>query len=89
MGGDFRQILLVVKRGKREDIVAASLTRSEIRRYCEVLNLMENMRLQNLSNNDDNANFTSCVLKIGDGDCNTLCTNMDSDDDWIQIPSEL
>ena len=65
------------------------MTRSEIWKYCEVLNLTENMRLQNLSNNDDNANFASWVLKIGDGDCNTMCTNMDSNDDWIQIPSEL
>ena len=30
LGGDFRQILHVVKRGKREDIVAASLKISEI-----------------------------------------------------------
>ncbi|XXG54052.1 hypothetical protein AAC387_Pa03g2026 [Persea americana] len=89
LGGDFRNILPVVKRGKREDIIAASLSRSEIWKYCEVLNLTENMRLQNLSNNDDNANFVSWVLKIEDGDCTTLCTNIDSDDKWIQIPSEL
>lgn len=28
LGGDFRQILHVLKKGEREDIVAASLTRS-------------------------------------------------------------
>lgn len=46
LGGDFAQILPVVKRGRRADIVGASLQRSYVWSRLEVLQLTENMRLQ-------------------------------------------
>ncbi|KEH36233.1 PIF1-like helicase [Medicago truncatula] len=45
LGGDFRQILHVVRKGSREDIVDASINSSKIRAYCNVLRLTVNMRL--------------------------------------------
>ena len=37
IGGDFRQVLPVVRKGRREDIVDASLCHSFIWKYIEVL----------------------------------------------------
>ena len=46
-GGDFRQTLPVVPKGSREQIVGASLSKSDrIWPHVEVLHLTENMRLE-------------------------------------------
>ncbi len=47
-GGDFRQILPVVPRGTRGDVVAASLNRSNIWQHVRILKLHTNMRVQRL-----------------------------------------
>jgi len=48
-GGDFRIILLVVKKGSRADIVAASLSRSHFLPDCHGMHLKINMRLRDPS----------------------------------------
>jgi ATP-dependent DNA helicase PIF1 len=45
LGGDFRQIFRVVRKGTRQDIVDASINSSKIQAYCDVLRLTVNMRL--------------------------------------------
>ena len=45
LGGDFRHILLVVRKGLRQDIVDASINSSKICAYCNALRLTVNMRL--------------------------------------------
>ncbi|XP_022019171.1 ATP-dependent DNA helicase PIF1-like [Helianthus annuus] len=45
-GGDFRQILPVIPKGSRHDIVNASLNSSHLWNHCQVLKLHVNMRLQ-------------------------------------------
>jgi ATP-dependent DNA helicase PIF1 len=45
LGGDFRQILPIVRKGTRQDIVDASINSSKIWAYCNVLRLTVNMRL--------------------------------------------
>ena len=45
LGGDFRQILHVVRKGTRKDIVDASINSSKIWAYCNMLRLTVNMRL--------------------------------------------
>lgn len=45
-GGDFRQILPVVPKGSRQDIVHVTICSSELWNHCEVLKLARNMRLQ-------------------------------------------
>ncbi|GJZ38006.1 ATP-dependent DNA helicase PIF1-like protein, partial [Tanacetum coccineum] len=44
-GGDFRQVLPVVPKGSRQDIVSASLKESYLWDHCNVLKLTANMRL--------------------------------------------
>lgn len=63
-GGDFQQILPVVPRGSREDIVSATLLRSELWRSIKVLKLIRNMRV---ANSHDAHSFSSWLLEIGHG----------------------
>ncbi|XP_075091590.1 uncharacterized protein LOC107811852 [Nicotiana tabacum] len=49
LGGDFRQILLVIPKGSRQDIVNASLNSSYLWPHCQLLKLTKNMRLQALT----------------------------------------
>ena len=62
LGGDFRQILPVVPKGVREQIVNASLRRSVLWKDMHVLTLDLNMRL----NHTDlgNANFAKFLMEV-------------------------
>ncbi|XP_052206923.1 uncharacterized protein LOC127811252 [Diospyros lotus] len=69
-GGDFRQILPVIPKGSRQDIVHATINSSYLWRHCKVLKLTKNMRLQNLIDNDHNVylkEFSEWISSIGDG----------------------
>lgn len=48
-GGDFRQVLLVISRGIRPDIVYSIKSASYICDHCKVLRLLMNMLLQTSS----------------------------------------
>ncbi|KAK2381623.1 ATP-dependent DNA helicase PIF1 [Trifolium repens] len=64
-GGDFRQILSVVPKGTRADIVHATLNSSRLWRRCRVLRLTKNMRLQYSSDQQENekiATFAKWIL---------------------------
>ncbi|XP_058759288.1 uncharacterized protein LOC131632565 [Vicia villosa] len=72
-GGDFRQILPVIPRGTRSDIIHATINSSYIWDHCKVLKLTKNMRLQTgatTSTTNDIRSFSEWILKIGDG---TMC----------------
>ncbi|KAF6148022.1 hypothetical protein GIB67_024197 [Kingdonia uniflora] len=81
--GDFRQILPVVPKGVRKDIVSASLRRSYIWGCVQVLSLSQNMRLINSSS--ENVAFTHTLLEIGSNPRETVelpstfnkCANLD------------
>ena len=45
LSSDFRQILLVVAKGRREQIVEASINKSSLWNNCRVFILTKNMRL--------------------------------------------
>ncbi|XP_031127705.1 ATP-dependent DNA helicase PIF3-like [Ipomoea triloba] len=47
LGGDFRQILPVIPKGSRQDIVSASINSSYLWDSCQVLRLTKNLRLSN------------------------------------------
>ena len=69
-GGDFRQILPVIPRGNRSDIVHASINSSYIWDSCEVLTLTKNMRLQQnpmSPNSQELKDFSEWLLKVGEG----------------------
>jgi ATP-dependent DNA helicase PIF1 len=69
-GGDFRQILPVIPRGTRSDIVHASINSSYIWDHCKVLTLTKNMRLRQGATNPDNQEietFSKWLLMVGEG----------------------
>jgi ATP-dependent DNA helicase PIF1 len=66
-GGDFRQILPVVPRGCRSDIVHASINASKIWDHCKVFSLTQNMRLKDSGDKDELAEFSQWILKVGEG----------------------
>lgn len=63
-GGDFQQILPVVVKGTREEIIAASIQRSYLWPHIEILRLRRNMRLEQ----DPGAwDFSEWLLDVGHG----------------------
>ena len=62
LGGDFKQTLLVVPRGSREEIVDASVQSSYLRAGVNVLKLIHNMRLE--SGDAENKEFADYLIKV-------------------------
>ena len=88
LGGDFRQILPVVRKGRREDIVQSSISKSYLWNDCNVFKLQTNMRLlQNSMSGIETSSikdFSEWILKIGNGELG------EGDGDYnISIPSDL
>jgi len=87
-GGDFRQILPVIPKGTRPEVVHSTINSSPIWDYCEVLTLTKNMRLLNGASDVDiseRKSFSDWVLAIGDG---TVGQSNDVDISTT-IPSDL
>ncbi|XP_019234577.1 PREDICTED: uncharacterized protein LOC109215028 [Nicotiana attenuata] len=86
LGGDFRQILPIIPKGSRQDIVNASLNSSYLWPHCQLLKLTKNMRLQGNEigrHVDELRVFSNWILAIGDGivestypDFNSRCNDI-------------
>lgn len=68
-GGDFRQILPVVKKGTQADIIRASFNRSKLWPNINVLKLKINMRVHSMTGNDqiEAKGFADYLIRIGEG----------------------
>ncbi|XP_019163618.1 PREDICTED: uncharacterized protein LOC109159959 [Ipomoea nil] len=69
LSGDFRQILPVVPKGTRQDIVAATINTSYLWDNCKVLRLTKNLRLKSMSASTELQrleNFAKWIAGIGD-----------------------
>jgi ATP-dependent DNA helicase PIF1 len=87
-GGDFRQILPVVPKGTRADIVNATINSSYLWRRCRVLRLSTNMRLQYSMDEVENQNlatFAKWILDIGDGKIGDIVDG----EAIVEIPEDL
>jgi ATP-dependent DNA helicase PIF1 len=70
LGGDFRQILPVIPKGTRYEIVQSTINSSHLWQHCEVLTLTTNMRLLSGCTDSDveeQRRFSEWILGIGDG----------------------
>ncbi|RCV21779.1 hypothetical protein SETIT_4G164800v2 [Setaria italica] len=76
-GGDFRQVLPVVRKGTRSQIVDASLCRSEFWNCMRHMKLVRNMRAQN------DPWFAEYLLRIGNG------TEETNDKGEIRLPKNI
>jgi hypothetical protein len=77
LGGDFRQVLPVVSKGKKEDIIHASLVFSYLWPLLTHLQLVENMRAK------FDPTFCDYLLRIGNG------TEQQHSCNCIQLPNEI
>ena len=69
-GGYFRQILPVIPRGSRSNIVNATINSSYLWDYYQILRLTKNMLLQNnmqATDQEEIMTFAQWIIDIGDG----------------------
>nr|GEY89293.1 ATP-dependent DNA helicase PIF1-like [Tanacetum cinerariifolium] len=68
--GDFRQILAVIPKAKRPEVVQACINRSELWSYCKVFTLTSSMRVNEYYANGEidtlKQEFNCWVLAMGD-----------------------
>ncbi|XP_014678518.1 PREDICTED: uncharacterized protein LOC106818314 [Priapulus caudatus] len=67
LAGDFRQVLPVIKRGSRAQIVDASLKRSKLWSHFTLFNLTENMRVLQSGDDKELKEFDAWLLQLGNG----------------------
>ncbi|XP_028125694.1 uncharacterized protein LOC114322548 [Camellia sinensis] len=93
LGGDFRQILPVVPRGRREQTVEASLPKSTISEHCQVLYLTRNMRViaQDISNHTchELRDFAEWIKLVGEGKIMGSSFSEGYEPNCIQIPEKF
>jgi ATP-dependent DNA helicase PIF1 len=95
MGGDFRQVLPVVQRGSRADIIDACLKSSQLWQHVRVYKLQTNMRVQRLLSEGtadavakaaELQDFAEYLERIGDG---TEPVYHDIGEDFVLIPPNM
>ncbi|XP_035837075.1 uncharacterized protein LOC110925357 [Helianthus annuus] len=87
-GGDFRQVLPVVRNGGRQETVNASLSSSYLWSKCKVLTLSRNMRLtvgRSPSEIEEINSFAKWLLDIGEGNVG----GPNDGEATIEVPSNL
>ncbi|KAL2976345.1 hypothetical protein AAZX31_13G002600 [Glycine max] len=87
-GGDFRQILPVIPRGSRSDIVNATINSSYLWNHCHVLTLSKNMHLEaniDATDREETSASAQWILDIGDG----IVGQQNDGYGSIEIPKDL
>ncbi|XP_050916434.1 uncharacterized protein LOC127131565 [Lathyrus oleraceus] len=77
MGGDFRQVLPVIEKGSRGQMISACIVRSQLWVTIKILHLRQNMR----SIHDHE--FAQFLMRIGDGN------EPAKEDDMVKMPAEI
>ena len=93
LGGDFRQILPVVRKGSRAAVVGASITNSRLWKHVVLLKLHTNMRLRDPSlqgdQRDELQRFSEWILAVGDGTVHAERRGDEREPSWVTIPDDL
>ncbi|XP_073046401.1 uncharacterized protein [Primulina eburnea] len=76
-GGDFRQVLPVVKRGSKAEQIATSISRSTFWNCVKIIHLQQNMR------SAQDIEFSQFLLRVGDGLQHTV------NRDFIKLPDSI
>ena len=90
-GGDFRQILPVIPKASRAEIVGAALNKSKLWDCCQVFLLKQNMRLHAGNTEIENkriAEFSGWQLSVGDGKVGNISPISDNGEVQIKIPDD-
>jgi hypothetical protein len=81
-GGDFRQVLPVIRKGTRTQIVNAALNKSYLWQHIQIFSLITNMRLAQAESYEAQA-FAEYLLQIGNG------TEQMIENELIRIPDHM
>ncbi|AES70384.1 PIF1-like helicase [Medicago truncatula] len=87
-GGDFRQILPMIRKGCRQDVLASSINSSKLWCHCKVRTITTNMSLRASTvraEQDEIRKFVDLMLSIGDG----IRSANESGEINVLIPDEL
>ncbi|XP_074336651.1 uncharacterized protein LOC141673814 [Apium graveolens] len=90
-GGDYRQILPVIPKASRAEIVGSTLNKSKIWEFCQVFLLKQNMRLHAGNTKMENkviADFSKWYLLVGDGKVENFSPDADTGEMLIKIPDQ-
>ncbi|XP_057755634.1 uncharacterized protein LOC130974801 [Arachis stenosperma] len=88
LGGDFRQILPVISKGSRYDILASAINSSHLWTFCKVLKLHTNMKLLMSSSDQDEGEmkiFANWILDVGNGNIGSVV----GDESEVEILDDL
>ncbi|XP_016178894.1 uncharacterized protein LOC107621385 [Arachis ipaensis] len=88
LGGDFRQILLVIPKGSGHDILTSAINSSHLWSFCKVLKLYTNMRLLISSSDQDEGEmkrFANWILDVENGNIDSVV----GDESEIKILNDL
>lgn len=92
LGGNFRQILPVLPKKGREDIVMESVNKSYLWNDCKVFKLDKNMCIESgvqAITSGREIPYADWVIGVGDGHVPTVASAEGSEPCWIEIPPEL
>ena len=92
LGGDFRQILLVIPSGTKEQIIDETITNSYLWPYFRILTLTQNMILQHSNITDDKQKeiigFSYWILNIENSTIQGIQDEENDDIVWVEIPKK-
>ncbi|GJV64925.1 DNA helicase [Tanacetum coccineum] len=92
LGGDFRQTQPVKKGASKEELIAASITKSHLWPYFKVCMLKENTRLlrSGLTSEQQRRSeqFAKWLLDVGNGEIGEPDAENEQDSSWVTIPPE-
>ncbi|GJV81518.1 ATP-dependent DNA helicase PIF1-like protein [Tanacetum coccineum] len=93
LGGDFRQILPVIPKAKRPEIVQACINRSHLWDSCNIFKLTRSMRVNEYGADGQidtfKQEFNQQVLAVGDGTVPVKKKEEEDEATWIDIPEQF
>ncbi|XP_071740446.1 uncharacterized protein [Rutidosis leptorrhynchoides] len=92
LGGDFRQILLVIPKGKQQEVIHACINRSDLWQHCQLHTLSCIMQVNEYNYDDEHDtqkhSFNKWVLDVGEGKVQARCKDGEDEPTWIKIPND-
>ncbi|XP_071727493.1 uncharacterized protein [Rutidosis leptorrhynchoides] len=93
LGGDFRQILPVIPKGKRQNVVHACINRSDLWQHCQLHTLSRVMRVNEYTADGQldtrKQEFNKWVLNIGEGKVPARCKDGEDEPTWVRITDKF
>jgi ATP-dependent DNA helicase PIF1 len=92
LAGDFRQILPIISRGQRHDIVHSCINKSNLWDYWKIFMLSTNMRVRDTTLSGEQhmltCEFNRWLLQLGDGKVEAKCRDGEDVASWTKIPPQ-